>query len=58
MGSRWGLSLQSSVPWVGQSWVGPPPAAPHGFVSILSPAETLKSKQDELHRKALETLER
>uniref|UniRef100_A0A8C2QVL6 Tetratricopeptide repeat protein 7 N-terminal domain-containing protein n=1 Tax=Capra hircus TaxID=9925 RepID=A0A8C2QVL6_CAPHI len=36
----------------------PPPAAPHGSVSVLSPAATLKSKQDELHRKALQTLER
>lgn len=40
----------------GLGW--PPPAAPHGSVSVLSPAATLKSKQDELHRKALQTLER
>lgn len=31
---------------------------PHGSVPILSPAATLKSKQDELHRKALQTLQR
>lgn len=40
----------------GLGWL--PPAAPHGSVSVLCPAATLKSKQDELHRKALQTLER
>lgn len=38
--------------------VGPLPAAPHSSISLLSPAATLKSKQDELHRKALQMLER
>lgn len=35
-----------------------PSVTPVGSVSVLSPAATLKSKQDELHRKALQTLER
>jgi hypothetical protein len=33
-------------------------ATPNSSDSILFPAATLKSKQDELHRKALQTLER
>lgn len=47
--SRWGLP-QSSMPRVGPGWAGPL-QQPHGSVSVLSPAATLKSKQGELHRK-------
>ena len=53
-----GASLcRACVPWSGAG-LGRHPSAPLMAVSTLSPAATLKSKQDELHRKALQTLER
>lgn len=51
---------RACVPWDGDR-AGLAPSAllstSHG-IFILSPAATLKCKQDELHRKALQTLER
>lgn len=54
------LPVEPVCPGVGQGWKGTfsSPLAPLMAVSILSPAATLKCKQDELHRKALQTLER
>lgn len=56
-GAPWGLSVQSlCAPAWGRA--GPPPPPRPLMASPPVSAATLKSKQDELHRKALQTLER
>lgn len=57
--AQWGRPLQSvcALGWDRAGLAFSALLSHHG-IFILSPAATLKCKQDELHRKALQTLER